>query len=81
MFHILEYLATRAEEDIGIAVLVVKFGDGAVVATQSRKCECIAVDKRFALLTVALRGESIDAVGYKLKEWLKLAFLCHILFS
>ena len=56
MFHILVYLATWAEEDIGIAVLVVKFGDGAVVATQTRKCECITVDKQLALLAVALRG-------------------------
>ena len=39
MFHILVYLTTGAEEDIGIAVLVVKFGDGAVVATQTRSCQ------------------------------------------
>ena len=81
MFHILVYLATGAEEYVGITILVVKLGYWAIIATETRQGKGIAMNKRFALLTVALRGKSIDAVGYKLKEWLKLAIVCHILFQ
>ena len=81
MLHVREDLATGTEEHVGIAVLVVKFGDGTVITTETREGEGIAMDKRLTLLAVALRGKGIDAVGYKLEKWLIITIVCHILFQ
>ena len=78
MLHILEYLTTRAEEDIGIAVLVVKLGDGAVEAALARKGKGETMHKSLSLLAVALRGKGIDAVGDLLEEGFEFAPVCHI---
>src|SRR5574344_462537 len=77
MFHILVYLATRTEEDIGIAVLVVKLGDGTVETALARKGESKAMNESLAFLTVALGGKGVDTVGDILEEGFEFASVCH----
>ena len=77
MFHILEYLATRTEEHIGIAVLVVKLGDGTIEAALARKGEGEAMNESLAFLAVALGGKGIDTVGDILEEGFEFSPVCH----
>ena len=53
----------RAEEDIDISRLRILLGDGAVEAVLGGHGQGEAVDKRLALLFVALRGVLLQAVG------------------
>ena len=78
MLHILVYLTTGAEEDVGIAVLVVKLGDGTVEAALASKGKGESMHKSLSLLAVALRGKGVDTVGDKLEERFEFASVCHI---
>ena len=63
MLHVGEYFATRKEEYVGITVLVVKLREGTVEMALARQGEGIAMHESLSLLSVALGGEGIDAVG------------------
>ena len=77
MLHVGEYFATRKEEYVGITVLVVKLREGTVEMALARQGEGIAMHESLSLLSVALGGEGIDAVGDKLEERLEVATVCH----
>ena len=82
MLHIGKYLATGAEEYVGISVLVIKFGYWAVEAALACEGKSKTMHESLAFLAVALRGKGVDAVGDKLEEGFEFAFICHkLLFS
>ena len=78
MLHVGEYLTTWAEEDIGIAVLVVKLGDGTVEAALARKGKGETMHESLSLLAVALRGKGVDTVGNILEEGFEVTPEGHI---
>ena len=45
MLHVVVYLLARTEEDVGIAVLIVKFGDGTIESAQARQGKGEAMHK------------------------------------
>ena len=45
VLHVVVYLLARTEEDVGIAVLIVKFGDGTVEPAHARKSKGEAMHK------------------------------------
>ena len=45
VLHVIVYLLARTEEDVGIAVLIVKFGDGTIEPAHTRQCKGEAMHK------------------------------------
>ena len=45
VLHVVVYLLKGTEEDVGIAVLIVKFGDGAVKPAHARQGKGVAMHK------------------------------------
>ena len=77
MFHILEYLATRTEEDIGIAVLVVKLGDRTIKAALAGEGKGLAMHESLSLLPIPLRGKDLQTLCYVSKEGLEVTIISH----